>query len=149
MALPSLPEIAKTLSLEDIERLLALKRAGPKLEKLQAKQKKLTDELANVDRQIAALASGKAPKATGKRGRPAKTAAVPAKRGRPAKTTVAPAKRGPGRPPKAKSVGKVERPRGRPAKAGSKAVARHEAMLARLAKARAVRAANLKAATKV
>ena len=36
MVLPSLPEIAKALSLEDIERLLTLKRAGPKLQKLEA-----------------------------------------------------------------------------------------------------------------
>ena len=148
MVLPSLSEIAKVLRLEDIERLLALKRAGPKLEKLQAKQKKLTAELADVDRQIAALEVGKAATTSGKGGRPAKVATVPATRGRPGRTSVAPAKRGRGRPPKAKSVAKVGRPHGRPAKAGSEAAARHEAMLARMAKMRAVRAANLKAAGK-
>jgi len=139
MTLPSLADIAKSLSIEDIERLVALKRAGPKLEKLEARQRKLTDELADVDQQIAALEGDKAPV---KRGRPPKATSVPTKRGRPPTTAAPPAKRGRGRPPKAKPAAKVGRPRGRPDKAGSK----REAMLARMAKMRAARTAKREAA---
>ena len=122
MAFPSLTVIAQRLSEAEISRLLVLKRAGPKLEKLEAERLKLTDQLAEIDSQIAALKGGEAPK---KRDRPAKAAAAPAKRGR-------------GRPPKAKPAAKVRRPRGRPAKAEPG----REAMLARLAKARAARKTN-------
>jgi hypothetical protein len=37
----TLVAIAKELSVSDLERLLALKHAGPKLKKLEAKRKKL------------------------------------------------------------------------------------------------------------
>ena len=158
--MPSLATLAKKLTASDIEQILLLKRAAP----LEAKRQKIIEELEKLDRQIAALDGGVAPKAPGKRGRPAKgkpgrkrgrpakTASTPAKRGRPAKgkpsrkrgrpakATAAPAKRGPGRPPKAKTATKVKRKR-KPMTPDQRA-----AMLERLAKARAVRAANMKAA---
>jgi len=116
MALPPLTDIAKQLSKSDIEILLRLKRAGPKLQKLEAKRKKLLEQWAKIDGEIAALEGGKAP------GR---------KRGRPAKTPAAPAKRG--RPPKVKPAAKV----GRPVKTGPSV-----AQLSALAKARAARKTN-------
>jgi len=144
----SLTDIARQLSKDDINRLLALKQNEPKLLKLEAELKKLTDELADVDRQIAALEGGRAPKAPGKRGRPAKTANVPAKRGRPPKTTAVPAKRGRppkaaavpakrGRPPKAKPAGKVVRTK--PEAKSKRTPSGQAAINARMAKARAAR----------
>ena len=69
MALPSLPDIAKQLSESDIEQLLRLKRAGPKLQKLEAKRRKLLVQFAAVDNQIAEIIGEAAPK---KRGLPRK-----------------------------------------------------------------------------
>ena len=124
MSLPSLIVIARQLSEADISRLFALKR---NLETLEAKRRKIAEQLAEVERQIVALTGSKAPKAPGKRGRkPGR------KRGRPAKAADVPAKRG--RPPKAKPAVKV----GRPALSGPA----REAMLARMAKARAARQIN-------
>ena len=128
MALPPLADIVKQLSKSDIEHLLRLKRTGPQLEKLEVKRKKILEQWAKIDGQIAALEGGKAPER--KRGRPAKVA-LP-KRGRPAKAVAAPAKRG--RPPKVKPAAKG----GRPAIADPK----REAMLARMARARAARKQN-------
>jgi len=152
---PSLATLAKKLTASDIEQILLLKRAAP----LEAKRQKIIGELAKLDKQIAALEGGKAPKVPGKRGRkpgrkrgrPAKATSIrgrPArgrpgrKRGRPAKAAGAPIKRGPGRPPKAKPAAKVGRPRKRPALTGPA----REAMLARMAKARAAMAAKRAAA---
>lgn len=89
MPFPSLAKIAATLSEADIQRLLVLKRSGPKLEKLEARRKKIADQLAEVEKELAALTGVTALKAPAKRGRkpgrPAKTTAATVKRGRPAK----------------------------------------------------------------
>ena len=163
--MPSLVALAKKLTASDIEQILRLKRVAP----LEAEREKIIGELAKLDKQIAAL-GGEAPKVPGKRGRkpgrpakgkpgrkrgrPAKTASAPAKRGRPTKgkpgrkrgrpvkAAATPTKRGPGRPPKVKPVAKVGRPRKRPALTGPA----REAMLERMAKARAAMAAKRAAA---
>ena len=151
MAFPSLAVIAQKLSTAEIERLLVLKRIGPKLGKLESKRKTLAGQLADLDKQIAALGGEATPKTTKRRGRkPGRKPSRPAKgkpgrkRGRPAKASIVPAKRGSGRPPKNKPAAKSSRPRARPALSGPEAEARRKAMLANLAKARAVRAANRK-----
>jgi DNA-binding transcriptional MerR regulator len=129
MPLPSLATLAGRLSMADIEKLLAMKRVDPRLERLEAQRKRIAEQLADVDRRIAELAGdgAKAPKK--RRGR---------KPGRPAKTAYAPAKRG--RKPGRRAKGKPGR---KPAKAGAS-----RARLAALAKARAALAAKRRAAAR-
>ena len=140
MAFPSLAVIAKKLSEAQIKQLLMLKRAGPKLLKMEERRKKLAAQLAELDKQIAALDSGAAPKAAKRRGRkPGRKPGRPAKGkpgrkpGRPAKAV---AKRGPGRPSKAAKAT-------RPAKAKRRySPAALEVLRANMAKARAAKAAR-------
>ena len=140
MPLPSLADLARVLSVTDIERLLAIKKAGPKLVKLEAKRDKIAGQLAELDKQIAALTGDAPVKAKGKPGRkPGR------KRGRIAKAAPAPAK------PVAKTKGKPGRkakavPNAKPAaKPAPDADAKRAAMLERMAKMRAARWGKKKA----
>ena len=138
MAFPSLAVIAQRLDESDIERLLLLKRAGPKLEKLESRRGEISRQLADVEKQIAALTGEGAPKPKARRGR---------KTGRLAKTSKAPAKTGrkPGRSTKtrpARGSAAKAATRGTPGRKSSASPAR----LAALAKARAAKAAKRRAA---
>ena len=97
--MPKIPfgAIAEKLSLAELEYLLALKRAGPKLQKLEARRGQIAAQLADVEKQIAALTGGETPKTKAQRGR---------KMGRPAKSAKTPGKQGrkPGRKPAAKAA---------------------------------------------
>ena len=124
--MPSVATLIKKLSPREIDALVAMKPLVNRLEEI-------AEESADLERRIAELAGGKAPKRRGRRpGRPAKTAPPPAKRGR-------------GRPPKTKPAAKVGRPRGRPAKAKVTRTPEQQAIInARMAKARAARKVNAK-----
>ena len=75
----TLAMLAKSLTPAEIERLIAMKRAGPKLEKLEAKRDEIVKRLADVEREISELSGGEAPKTRrGSKPHPAK--AAPAKR---------------------------------------------------------------------
>ena len=55
MPFPSLAVIARRLSEVEIERLLTLKRIGPRLERLEARRAKIIARIATVDRKLAEL----------------------------------------------------------------------------------------------
>ena len=130
MAFPSLAVIAQRLNEADIERLLLLKRVGPKLEKLENRRGEIARQLADVEKQITALTGEDVPKPKAQRGH---------ETGRPTKTVGASARK-PGRPAKGRSGRKPV------AKGGPGASAGRAAMLKRMAKMRAAKAAKRRTA---
>ncbi|MCL2000110.1 MAG: hypothetical protein FWG74_01630 [Planctomycetes bacterium] len=129
----TLSALARRLSEADIEHLLVLKRAGPKLERLEAQRQRVVGQLAEVEARIAELSGGGTPKAKRRPGR--RQGPKPAVKGKPNR-----------RPPaKTTSRGKPAPKPGRKPITKPGAAAGREAMLARMAKMRAVRAAKREA----
>jgi len=144
MPRPSILAIAQRLTLEDLQRLIILKSEGPKIKRLEAKRDKIAGQLAAVEKQIADLSGGAAPKQGGRKpGHPAKAAGKPGRKpGRPAKVQAKPAAK------KAAKGKPGRKPAPKPAPKPTAKKRSSPAVLERMAKMRAAKAAKRTAAAR-